>query len=787
MTHPSFPSAVTDPDFKLNPTNLRNPAILIMHAFADGIVRIIFTRGGPLSSTAAMLLACALAGTGVSRAGAQVVKASIPTGPGASAIEVNPVTNTVYVASSSSNIVTVINGSTYSTSTVSVGAGPVAIDIDTATNKIFVANREGSSVTEIDGATKATSTIALHGTPTSIAVNSVTHKVYVPIDTFQGSFTYGAVELIDEATGAVTDLDKGIIPSTITINTVTNKIYVANSPQTVVSVTVFDGTDNSYSYVGDGTGPVAVDTVLDKVFVANLEGSLLFIDGVTGFYTPKGNGQYFAVAVNSTTHVAYASTGAGITVFNESTGNTTQINFDTLGSVIVVDAQTNKIFVSHFDSSSLTMIDGATNILTSLSVGPKVFAMAENPSTGIVFLLGNDAGGTVTAVDGRAVGAAPIFATQPLSVTAASGSPVALNAIAGTGAGASPTYQWSFDGAPLADGAGITGSASPTLFLTSVSDANAGTYTCTVAGSLGGGTSSPATLTVADGAAQGHLINLSSRSVTGLIGNTEPSPIIAGFVVSGPGPKEVILRGVGPTLSTFSVNDAVTSLSLSLFDSAVPANLITSDATWQTPPTAPAGPWAGKVTPADATAADFLQVGAFALPAGSADTALKVALPAGAYTAQLNVPASVTGEALAEVYDADPSDTLTHLSNLSARSLVINIPIVAGFVIAGDAAQTILIRASGPALLPFGVSDYLPAMQLQVFDSHQNVVASNSAWQGNPSVVAAAANVGAFAWHDPASADSALLLTLPPGDYTAQVSAVNGGGGTALVEVYGLH
>jgi hypothetical protein len=47
-----------------------------------------------------------------------------------------------------------------------------------------------------------------------------------------------------------------------------------------------------------------------------------------------------------------------------------------------------------------------------------------------------------------------------------------------------------------------------------------------------------------------------------------------------------------------------------------------------------------------------------------------------------------------------------------------------------------------------------------------------------------AALVGAFAWSDPQSNDSALLVTLPPGPYTAHVSGASGDTGVALVEVY---
>jgi hypothetical protein len=741
--------------------------------------------------TVASILA---AGVLAAAARAQVVKATIPTSGGASAIAVNPVTNMVYVASGTNNVVTVINGSTFATSTVSVGSGPVAIDIDTSTNKVFVANQAGSSITEIDGATNATTTIPLNGTPTSIAVDSSTHVIYAPTNTFKGSYSYGAIEVVDESTGVVSDVDKGNAAVGVVINPVTDKIYVVNSYLYASTITVLDGTDNSTTSVADVTGnftqSLAIDTVSDKIFLAgHITNGLVYIDGATGFYSLVGPDYNFStVAVNSTTHIAYACSGSGLTWYNEASGdsNTYPLS-ETLGAVPVVDEQTNRVFVSTFTTPGLLyMIDPGTNTTSSIPVAPLIFDMVENPSTGILFLVSYDNAGDVTVVDGRSDSFGPVFTSQPRSVTVAPGTQVALDAFAGAGAGSSPTYQWSLNGAPLTDGAGIRGSASPTLFLGSVSGASAGSYTCTVSGSVSGGTSSAATLTIANGAAPGRLINLSSRSSLGLVGNAVQTPIIAGFVVAGAGSKDVVLRGVGPALTEFYVGDAISALSLSLYDSANPANLITADAAWQTAPTTPAGIWKGMVSPSDATATEFLQLGAFALPPGSADTAVNVTLPAGNYTVQLNAAAGASGEALAEVYDADAPGSGTQLSNLSARSFVGSNAIIAGFVIGGSAAQTILVRASGPALVPFGVAGALTAMQLQLFDSQQNVVAVNSGWQGNTSVVAAAAEVGAFPWANPASADCAVLITLPPGSYTAEVSATNGQSGTALVEVYGL-
>ena len=112
--------------------------------------------------------------------------------------------------------------------------------------------------------------------------------------------------------------------------------------------------------------------------------------------------------------------------------------------------------------------------------------------------------------------------------------------------------------------------------------------------------------------------------------------------------------------------------------------------------------------------------------------------------------------------------------------------LIAGFVISGSTSETVLIRASGPALASFGVANTLPDPELLLYDSDQNLVASNIGWEGSPQITTAASTVGAFSWGDPTSADSAILITLPPGSYTAQVAPLTGDQGTALVEVYAL-
>jgi hypothetical protein len=95
-----------------------------------------------------------------------------------------------------------------------------------------------------------------------------------------------------------------------------------------------------------------------------------------------------------------------------------------------------------------------------------------------------------------------------------------------------------------------------------------------------------------------------------------------------------------------------------------------------------------------------------------------------------------------------------------------------------------LIRAVGPALAAFGVTDVLTDPKLQVYDGAGHKIDENDNWAA---VLAPTfGSVAAFAL-PPGSRDAALVLTLAAGrSYTAQISGVNGGTGEALVEVYEL-
>ncbi|HEY1109423.1 MAG TPA: hypothetical protein VGE76_12340, partial [Opitutaceae bacterium] len=172
----------------------------------------------------------------------------------------------------------------------------------------------------------------------------------------------------------------------------------------------------------------------------------------------------------------------------------------------------------------------------------------------------------------------------------------------------------------------------------------------------------------------------------------------------------------------------------------------------------------------------------------SRDAALvQPGLAPGSYSLQVTPATGAGGVALAEVYDASVASSATapRLVNLSARTQVgtgANL-LIAGFAIGGETSKTVLIRAVGPGLAPFGVTGTLADPQLELYGG-STLLAVNDNWQASAGDTFTA--VGAFAL--PASSrDAALLVTLAPGSYTAQVSGIGNTTGVALVEVYVLN
>lgn len=269
-----------------------------------------------------------------------------------------------------------------------------------------------------------------------------------------------------------------------------------------------------------------------------------------------------------------------------------------------------------------------------------------------------------------------------------------------------------------------------------------------------------------------RLLNLAARAQVG----AGAAGLFPGFVIAPGASKNVVVRAIGPTLALppFNVPGPLADPQLTVLGPDSSTLIVASNDNWNA-----------------ADAAAFGAVGAFALPAGSRDAALVLRLAPGAYTAQVTGAGGSTGVALVEIYDGDstaPADG-GRLVNTAVRAQVgigsgVLIP---GLVVSEGAPKTVLIRAVGPGLAaaPFNIPNVLAQPVLTLFTGSQPV-AVNTGWNSAanaPEIRATALRVGALPLAE-SSRDSALLVTLPAGAYTLQVSGQGGSSGVALVEIY---
>jgi poly(beta-D-mannuronate) lyase len=406
-------------------------------------------------------------------------------------------------------------------------------------------------------------------------------------------------------------------------------------------------------------------------------------------------------------------------------------------------------------------IAGATNAILTV-------ANVSDANAGSYLVTVSNSGGSVTSatVTLTVTLAAPGISQPPSAYSLTSGDPVVLT-VGATGGGLH--YQWQRNGIAIA------GATDATYLATNVSADAA--YTVVVSNAVGSATSAPAALTVSNPVAadRGRIINLAIRSAAGAGGQT----LIVGSVVGGTGTsggKSLLIRAAGPSLAGFGVTDALADPALTVFSSA---NQIVAQN----------DNWSGD---ADVVARSA-QVGAFPFSSStSADAAVFApALTVGGYTVQVGGKDTATGVALAEVYDATATtavtDTTPRLINVSARTQVGTDTsiLICGFVLGGTTSKTVLIRAVGPTLARYGVTGLLADPRLELFRGSTSL-AVNDNWGGGATLASAFTSVGAFDL-DAVSKDAALLVTLPPGAYTAQVSGVGNTTGVALVEVYALN
>jgi len=238
---------------------------------------------------------------------------------------------------------------------------------------------------------------------------------------------------------------------------------------------------------------------------------------------------------------------------------------------------------------------------------------------------------------------------------------------------------------------------------------------------------------------------------------------IGGFIVTGTVPKQVIVRGIGPTLANSGITDALADPVLELHGPGGFAT-VTND-NWRD------------------TQEQQLQASGLS-PSNNLESAIWATLNPGAYTAILRGTNGTTGIALMEIYDLTPAAD-SKLGNLSTRAFIginQNVAIAGLMVSAGSASDRIVVRGIGPSLAAtVGNALINPALELR--DHNGSLLVSNNDWQDNPAQAQQiiAAGLAPIYPYEPA-----VVAILPPGLYTALEVGTNGATGNGMVEVYDL-
>jgi YVTN family beta-propeller protein len=375
------------------------------------------------------------------------ILASIPAGSAPLTVAMNSISNKLYAANELSNNVTVVDGATNTATTVPVGMQPLAIAVNHTTNMVYVANGADGTVTVIDaGSNNTTSTVGVGTFPQQLAINPVTNRIYVS-NTGGPDIPGTTVTVIDAGNGnATTTVNAGTSPYSIAVNTVTDKIYVAgiSSGVTPDSVTIIDGATNSTSSVtvGAGAQAVAIDSGLNKVYVANTNSNnVTVIDAGNGnaLTTVPTGFSPIAIAINATTHKVYVTdnTGASVTVIDGNSYATTTIAGDADPLGVVVNTGTNQVFVVNDlsnDVSTLTVIDGVTNSSASISLPvANPWYDAVDTATDQLYVgenaVGPDSTYSITSVSGADFVPLASYRTPPTSVPFTFGAQAAGGAV----------------------------------------------------------------------------------------------------------------------------------------------------------------------------------------------------------------------------------------------------------------------------------------------------------------------------------------------------------------------
>ena len=750
------------------------------------------------------------------------------------AVAVNPVTNRAYALFS--NELVAIDGDTLATTSIPVadaGTAVASLGVNTATNRILVASATGV-LTVIDGNTNTVVTTGSVPAGTSgVAINPVTGTSYffdtalhaVPRAVGESPMANPVVTTITPLPGNTTGPD-----FTLSFNAST-----AFSPSSIYIRRVYYQLDST-------TGPWMAASNFGPhtaTFTGVAPGQhTVHAFAVEGQDAPLATGAYSAPFVGMM--ASYTFTVSGPPKVDPSVSLASSSNPSTAGTSITFTASVSG--ANGTPTGTVTFRDGATALCSNVALASGAAACASATlSVGTHDITAQYSGDAnynprVSGILQQQVSAAPTVPGAPMNVSATPGNAAATISFSPPSSnGGSPITSYSVSCSPgpvTASGTGppitVAGLANGTTFACSVVAANAVgsgpasapvnvtpqalVQTLTVAKSgAGSGTvsSSPAGIacgtTCAASFATGAAVTLSASAAAGSVfsgwsgactgtgtcavtmdsakdvaaafsalpaenpprlGNistrsqvlTGEGVMIAGFIIGGSTPKTLVVRARGPSMAQAGVAGVLANPQMQLFSGS---SQIGFNDDWR-----------------DAANASALQATGFA-PSEALESAILVTLDPGAYTAIVTGVGGTAGVAIVEVLEV--GDFNVPLLNIATRGRVDggDAVMIAGIIIQGDGPQTVVIRARGPSLSQAGVPNVLANPQLQLFQG-QAAIASNDDW----GAAANAADIMASGFAPSGASESAILVTLQPGPYTAVVSGAGGTGGIAIVEVF---
>jgi len=255
----------------------------------------------------------------------------------------------------------------------------------------------------------------------------------------------------------------------------------------------------------------------------------------------------------------------------------------------------------------------------------------------------------------------------------------------------------------------------------------------------------------------GHLVNISTRMQVG----TGSEVLIGGFIIQGDVSKTVILRALGPSLSKSGLAGTLQDPQMALYDST--GALLNSNDNWQQ----------------SLDSGEIIDTGL--APTDPREAALIARLAPGNYTTIISGVNDTTGIGLVESYTLDTNTS--HAANISTRGRVGvgNEVLIGGFIVDGNTTKRIMVRAIGPSLGGSGFS-VLADPVVELHGSDGQLIALNDDWASGSQQ----GEILATGLQPGNAQESALIATIPSGNYTAVVQGVNGGAGIGLVEIYDL-